>query len=112
MVVQLVQSEDEWEAVLRKGPVAVDFFAQWCGPCKMISPIFEKLSQDAKYKNIQFVKVDVDELEGVAAKQEISAMPTFLIFKNGTRIGEMVGASADGLVEMLNYLKQEESAKL
>lgn len=59
--------------------VAVDFYADWCGPCKMISPRFESLSLE--YPNIIFLKVNVEHLKGTSRKCGISAMPTFQFFK-------------------------------
>ncbi len=70
--------------------VVVDFYAQWCGPCKVIAPRFEQLS--AKYPNVSFVKVDVDVAKDVAQSQGVRAMPTFKLYKNGKQLEEVVGA--------------------
>jgi thioredoxin 1 len=59
----------------------VDFFAEWCGPCKKIAPIIDKLSEI--YNSIAFVKIDVDKCQELSVKYEVSAMPTFLILKTG-----------------------------
>lgn len=71
--------------------VVVDFFAVWCGPCKMISPMVEKFSQE--YSQADFYKVDVDELPEVAKKNEVSSMPTFILFKSGKPVAKVVGAN-------------------
>ena len=68
----------------------VDFTASWCGPCKMIAPFFEELA--AKYPGVVFVKVDVDDLDEVAAECGISAMPTFQLYSNGVKVQELTGA--------------------
>ena len=64
--------------------VVIDFFAVWCGPCKMIAPKIEEMS--AAMKNVVFLKVDVDEAEDVAAEYEISAMPTFVFMKKKAKV--------------------------
>ena len=72
--------------------LVVDFFAHWCGPCKLIAPQFAALAR--KHKEIaQFVKVDVDAAPDVQAHARIRAMPTFHIYHRGERVHEMVGAN-------------------
>lgn len=76
----------------------VDFTASWCGPCKMIGPFFEELA--AKYPDVMFVKVDVDDLDDVAADCGISAMPTFHLYSNGVKVGELTGADKGKLEDL------------
>jgi thioredoxin 1 len=85
MGVTQIKSADEWKTLVEGStePVVVDFFATWCGPCKAISPLVEKLSDSVT--SVKFYKVDVDELSTVAADNGISAMPTFLFYKNGEK---------------------------
>jgi len=78
--------------------VLVDFTASWCGPCKKIGPFFEELA--AKYPDVVFVKIDVDDLDDVAAECGISAMPTFQLYSNGVKVQEMTGADNDKLAAM------------
>ncbi|XP_070492838.1 thioredoxin-2 [Chironomus tepperi] len=76
--------------------VVVDFFATWCGPCKMIAPKLEEFS--VKYADrVVVLKVDVDECEEVAVKYNISSMPTFVFIKNGQKVDSFSGANADKL---------------
>jgi thioredoxin 1 len=79
--------------------VIVDFSATWCGPCRMIGPEFAKLSEE--FTSVVFLKVDVDQVESVASKCGISAMPTFQVFKDGQKVDELVGASKDKLKELI-----------
>lgn len=71
-------------------PVLVDFWAEWCMPCKMLSPIVEEISQELSDK-VKVVKVNVDENPDLAMNYGIQAIPTLLIFKDGNVIGEIVG---------------------
>lgn len=70
--------------------VVVDFYADWCGPCQMMAPVFEELSQEME--KVKFIKVNVDENSQLASQYGVFSIPTFLIFKNGQVIGQMVGA--------------------
>lgn len=89
-MVQHVSEVDFNEVVLNyEGVVLVDFWATWCGPCKMIAPIVEEVSKEVS--NARFVKIDVDENENLANKYQISSIPTLMIFKNGTPVDTLVG---------------------
>ncbi|GIJ86068.1 mitochondrial thioredoxin [Aspergillus pseudoviridinutans] len=79
------------------GPVIVDCSATWCGPCKVISPIFEGFSTQDEFKNAKFYEIDVDDLSEVAAELGIRAMPTFIFFKDGQKVNEVVGANPPAL---------------
>ncbi|MGL5651003.1 MAG: thioredoxin [Paraclostridium sp.] len=72
-----------------QGVVVVDFFATWCGPCKMLAPVFESVS--AELNNAKFVKVDIDESLELAQKFGISTVPTMMIFKDGKVVDKLVG---------------------
>ncbi|MBO4703652.1 MAG: thioredoxin, partial [Bacilli bacterium] len=75
-----VNNRDEFNELIKEGTVLVDFFATWCGPCKMLSPVLEELSEES---NVLIVKVDVDEAGPLAAQYGIQAVPTLMLFKNG-----------------------------
>jgi thioredoxin 1 len=83
--------------------VVVDFFATWCGPCKRIAPIIQKMSEENT--NVVFLKVDVDEVSDLAAELQISAMPTFYFYKKGTKVADVVGASEAKIRELVNQHK-------
>ncbi|CAH8633063.1 unnamed protein product [Heterobilharzia americana] len=98
---RVIKSDEELEKLIQESGstlVVVDFFATWCGPCKMVSPQFEVLCK--KYA-ASFVKVDVDQLEKSAHKYGVSAMPTFIAFKNGQKVDEVVGASITEVEKMI-----------
>jgi len=83
--------------------VLIDFWATWCGPCRVISPIFEKLSNE--FDGVAFYKVDVDEQADISEEVGIRAMPTFFLFENGEKKGELVGASPPKLQELVTKAK-------
>ncbi|RDL31979.1 Thioredoxin [Venustampulla echinocandica] len=92
MVVHNVQDRPSFTATINDNKIVVlDCFATWCGPCKVIAPQVEKFSEE--FPNIRFVKVDVDEVPDVAQELGIRAMPTFIVFKNGEKDKEIVGAN-------------------
>ncbi|MDO4231399.1 MAG: thioredoxin TrxA [Lautropia sp.] len=76
-------------------PVLVDFWAEWCGPCKLISPLLTEVSQDYKDR-MTIAKVNVDESQAIAAKYGIRGIPTLMLFKNGSLVGTKVGAVSKG----------------
>ena len=73
-----------------KTPVLVDFWAEWCGPCRMVAPMVEELAEEYEGR-ISFVKLDVDQNPKTASKYGIMSIPTLLLFKNGSPVSNIVG---------------------
>jgi thioredoxin 1 len=102
MPVIKVKTEPEFQELIKKNEISlVDFSASWCGPCKTISPYFESLSD--QNKEIQFIKVDVDELPEVSNSANIQAMPTFVVYKKGVITSDFIrGADRDGILKLIS----------
>ncbi|PTB39206.1 uncharacterized protein TrAFT101_008003 [Trichoderma asperellum] len=104
--IHYVKTAEEYKQVIKaQDKVIVDCYATWCGPCKAIAPILEKASEEAEFKDkVHFVKFDVDELPELSQELGIRAMPTFLFYKNGQKVDEMVGANPPMLLQNLKKL--------
>ena len=83
----------ETDVLNSTNPVFVDFWAEWCGPCRLVSPALEELSRDYEGK-VDFVKVNVDENNELAQKYNVFSIPTLAIFKDGQVVSQKVGASS------------------
>ena len=89
-MVEQISSAAEFDAVLSANKsVFVDFFATWCGPCKMVGPVVEKVSETEP--DVKFVKIDVDEVGELAQRYGIMSIPALMAFKDGEKAGEIVG---------------------
>ncbi len=87
----LIEVKDSnFEEQINKGVKLVDFWATWCGPCKMIAPVLEDLAQDYDGK-VDILKLDVDQNQATAAKYEVMSIPTLIVFKDGEPVDKVVG---------------------
>jgi len=97
-VISSSQDSFQKDVLDEKGVVFVDFYADWCGPCKMTAPIIDKLAESMQ--DIKFVKVNVDENQQLASQYSVFSIPTFMIFKEGKVSNQFVGAhSKEGFEE-------------
>jgi thioredoxin 1 len=92
MVDKVTDASFEQDVLKATGPVVVDFWAEWCGPCRMIAPALEEISKSLNGK-VKIVKLNVDENPGTAAKFGIMSIPTLMLFKNGELASRQIGAA-------------------
>lgn len=92
------------EEVLKSDkPVFVDFWAPWCGPCRMTSPIVDEIAKEMEGKNIKIGKMNVDENQSTPQQYNIMSIPSFMVFKNGEMVDQVVGGvQKERLQEMIN----------
>ncbi len=98
--INITDSEFEEKVLKSNTPVLVDFWATWCGPCKMAEPVLDELSESYKDK-VVIAKVDVDANQASSSKYGIMSIPTTVLFKNGSEIGRQVGFSGKQAFEDL-----------
>jgi thioredoxin 1 len=108
--VHIINHKTAWDAKLAEAKISnkvivVDFTATWCGPCRLMAPIFTELSK--KYDQLIFLKVDVDEVQDVTSEMEVRAMPTFMFIHNGKQIHKIVGANKEELEKKVEQYAKE-----
>lgn len=88
----------EQEVINSELPVLIDFWAEWCGPCKMIAPVLEELNDEMNGR-IKFIKLNVDQNNRTAAQYSIRSIPTLMIIKDGAVLAQNIGASSKAQIE-------------
>lgn len=90
MVNKLKETDFEAEVLKSNKPVLVDFYADWCGPCKMMAPVVEALSE--QMKSVEFAKINIDENGSIASSYKVMSIPTFILFQDGKAKAVFSGA--------------------
>lgn len=100
-VINVTASNFESEVINSTLPVLVDFWASWCGPCRMLSPVVDEIANERA--DIKVCKINVDEEESLAVRFGVMSIPTLLVFKNGAPVRQAVGVQPKAaILEMLN----------
>ena len=97
-VIELISSNFE-QVISRETPTLVDFWAEWCGPCRSMHPVFTRLSK--KFKKIHFARLNIDENPDIATKLGIQSIPIFIMFKNGQPVDRVVGAVGEPGISLI-----------
>lgn len=100
MIVEITQDNFEAEVTQSKLPVLVDFWAGWCGPCRMLSPVVDELAEQYDGK-VKFGKVNVDEQPRLAMNYSVQSIPTLLLFKDGKAVDKSVGVVPKASIEKM-----------
>ena len=79
-----------FDETIKQGIILIDFFATWCGPCRMLSPIMEELAKDMENK-VKIAKLDIEAQEDIASKYQVTSVPTLILFKDGKEFDRLVG---------------------
>ena len=108
MELKITEQNFEEEVVKSNIPVLVDFYADWCGPCKMMTPVFQELEKS--FNNIKFCKINVDECSALAERFGVMSIPTFILFENGKAVKQMTGARPKS--ELVNYFNLDIDSKI
>lgn len=101
-VIKLENANFENEVLNNQGKVLVDFYADWCGPCKMMSPVIDKIAEELN-GSVKVGKVNIDENQELAIKYQVMSIPTIMIFTNGIPVKTFIGVTDEQ--EILNELK-------
>ena len=101
-MVKEVNEKEFYDVINKEGKVLVDLWAPWCGPCRLLGPIVDSVSE--KVNDVTFIKVNVDNEDAVAAAYDVSSIPTLLVFENGKLVNRSVGYIPEKMV--LDLLKK------
>lgn len=100
----ILNNKNEFEQIISNNElVVIDFFATWCGPCKMLSPVIENV--ESLIQNVKFIKVDIDQFNDLASQYKIQSVPTLVFLKNGQEVMKSIGyLDEDALIEKIKSL--------
>lgn len=100
-MVRIVKTEEEFNDIIKNKKVVVDFYATWCGPCRMMVPLFEEVSDEKS--DILFVKVNIDEVESLPRRFNVMSIPTIFVFEDGALVKQKTGYMEKD--ELLDFIK-------
>lgn len=103
-VMTITKETFQKEVLDSKSPVLIDFWADWCGPCKTLSPIIEELSEDIQ--EVKFCKINVDEQPELAQQFLVMSIPTLFLFQEGQQMGKMVGVRPKAEIKEMIFKKE------
>lgn len=100
----ILNNKNEFEQIINNNElVVIDFFATWCGPCKMLSPVIENVEN--LIQDVKFIKVDIDQFNDLASQYKIQSVPTLVFLKNGQEVMKSIGyLDEDALIEKIKSL--------
>lgn len=100
-IINLTEKTFDEEVLNTTGVVLVDFWAPWCGPCRMVGPVLEEIANEKS--DVKIAKINVDEEENLALKFNVMSIPTLIVFKDGKSVTRVTGArDKEGILELLN----------
>ena len=101
---EVILTNQNFKEEIKEGLVLVDFFATWCGPCKMMEPVISKIAEEYKGK-VKVCKLNVDDENELAIQYGISSIPTLILFKDGKQINSLIGLSSKSEIDsMINNI--------